>query len=149
MSFSDFKHRIPGFSIGNIIPPWSLYISVPLNMKWNSSILITGHYCQGIDIMEVRERHYPLWEWSIQLWTHSDTTPAIFYLYTEQSKVDRVGKFKLDVIAVMKLFHFEGTFCLLWMLWPLCGTIISYIFMSHEKNKHFSAGWGASPAWGA
>lgn len=123
-----------------IIPHLSSHMYVPLNMKWNSLISITGHYRQGIDIREVRERHYPLWEWSIQLWTYIVTTPANLYLYTKQSQVDKVGEFKLDVIAIMKLAHFEGTFCLHWRLWPLCGTI-SYFFTSHEKNKHFSAGW--------
>lgn len=96
--------------------------------EWNSLLLIAERNSQGINIMEGRERRYPLGEWSVL----TGLLHLLKYLYTKQAKVD---KFKLDVIVIMKLVLLKEQFCLRWVLWPLCGTAVSCFFMSDGENK--------------
>lgn len=92
---------------------------------WNRLISVTKHNNQEIDIIEIREIYYPLWEWSIQLLTHSATITCLLIYVLKQPKMYKVGKIRLAVIVFVKLVHFEGTFCLHWMLWPLCDILLA------------------------
>lgn len=92
---------------------------------WNRLISVTKHNNQERDIMEAREIYYPLWEWAIQLWTHTATITCLFIYVLKQPKMYKVGKIRWAVTVIMKLVHFEGTFCLHWMLWPLCDILLA------------------------
>ena len=92
---------------------------------WNRLISVTKHNNQERDIMDAREIYYSLWEWSIQLWTHTATITCLLIYVLKQPKMYKVGKIRLAVIVIVKLVHFEGTFCLHWMLWPLCDILLA------------------------
>ena len=92
---------------------------------WNRLISVTKHNNQERDIMEAREIYYSLWEWSTQLWTHTATITCLLIYVLKQPKMYKVGKIRLAVIVIVKLVHSEGTFCLHWMLWPLCDILLA------------------------
>lgn len=109
---------------------------------WNRLISVTKHNNQERDIMEAREIYYSLWEWSIQLWTHTATITCLLIYVLKQPKMYKVGQNQISCYCHRETSSFWRN-----ILSPLNAVTsvwhtISCFFTSLGEGKHFNAGWG-------
>lgn len=101
------------FCTWDVLPPLS---SVSLHMKQKSMISITDQGSRAGGIVQVGERHYPIWPQSIQSRTHRASNCN----QTSQS-----AQVQIEVTVTTNLIYLETAFCLQGGLRPLCGIAIS------------------------